>query len=83
MHAGDDHRRVEGTEDGSADDAGGVVQPLHGIGEGDTGIAGERANDGEGEQCGDEDGEQWGEQQVNAGGDDAAQAGFEFGEYPA
>ena len=54
VHAGDDHGRIERAEDGSADDTGGVVQPLHGVGEGNTGVAGERANDGIGQQAGDE-----------------------------
>ena len=54
VHTGDDHGRVEGAEDSAADDTGGVVQPLHGVGEGNTGVAGERANDGIGQQAGDE-----------------------------
>ena len=83
VHAGDDDRRVEAAEDGAAQDAGGVVQPLDGIGEGDTGVARRRPDDGKGEQRGDEDGQERRQQQIDACRDDAAQAAFQFGEYPA
>ena len=83
MHAGDDDWRVEAAEDGAAQDAGGVVQPLDGIGEGDTGVARRRPDDGEGQQRGDEDGQERRQQQIDACRDDAAQAAFQFGEYPA
>ena len=62
VHPGDDDRRVEAAEDGAAQDSGGVVEPLDGVGEGDTGVARRGADDGEGEQRGDEDGEQWRQQ---------------------
>ena len=83
VHAGDDHRRVEAAEDGAAENARGVVEPLDGVGEGDTGVARRRPDDGKGEQRGDEDGQARRQQQIDACRDDAAQAAFQFGEYPA